>query len=204
VFSATLGYESNASYMYVRPVYGEFSFKNCFYFCVYILFFMNPVLYKGQFTAMNTGHAAVFVDISDSAKGHVVVNCSFENIRGTDSFAPCIHIYRANANINISDSIFKNISSSNSSPNAGAIYYFMNTDLNNNYSILGNTFIEIKTNKSVIQLTGSFSSLTFSYNSFYNVSSSGGGGVFIIINFIQFFNIYLGSLGGIYNNRSNS
>jgi hypothetical protein len=53
-----------------------------------------------------------------------------------------------------------------------------NNNFNIGYNISGNTFIEIKTNKSAIQLAGSFSSLIFTNNSFYNVSSVYEGGVF--------------------------
>jgi hypothetical protein len=61
-------------------------------------------------------------------------------------------------------------------------------NINGHYNISENTFIEIKTNRSVINLNGTFSSFIFSYNSFYNVSSVYEGGVFLLfINYIYLF-----------------
>jgi hypothetical protein len=137
-------------------------------------------------------HSAVFVDNSNSQKGQTVVNCSFENIMGTNTYCAGINIFNGNANINISCSIFKNISSSHGSTPGGAINYAMSTTNNGRYNISANTFIEIKTNRSVIQLSGGFTSFTFGYNLFFNVSSVNEGGVylFIIINLLNdFFDI---------------
>jgi hypothetical protein len=61
---------------------------------------------------------------------------------------------------------------------------------NNNfgyYNVTGNTFIEIKTNRSAVQLVGSFLSFKFNNNSFCNVSSNAQGGVFKFNEFIYLF-----------------
>jgi hypothetical protein len=99
-----------------------------------------------------------------------------------------IHIGYSICNINISDSVFSSISSSytGSDLSAGAVYYNMSATSNGYYNISGNTFSDISTNKSVLVLSGSFSSLLFSYNTFYNVSSTDKGGV-IFFNFIFLF-----------------
>jgi hypothetical protein len=76
-----------------------------------------------------------------------------------------------------------------SSLHAGAVYYYMDTFGNGYYNIKGNTFSEISTNKSVLVLLGTFSSLLFSYNTFYNVSSKNEGGVFLFY-FIFFIILY--------------
>jgi hypothetical protein len=94
----------------------------------------------------------------------------------TTEYPAAIGCYASSAKYNISNCFFKNISSSHNSPRAGAINIYMINSLGIGYNISGNTFIEVKTNKSVIHLNGGFPSLTFSHNSFYNVSSSNGGG----------------------------
>jgi hypothetical protein len=126
---------------------------------------------------LTTWHSAIFVDNSDSAKGHTVVNCSFENLKGS-GYTVAIHIFNANANINISDSIFRNITTSHGA-SSGAVYYSMNTNYKGHYNISENTFIEVSANKSVIHFVGTFLSLTFNYNSFYSVSSTTQGGVYL-------------------------
>jgi hypothetical protein len=83
---------------------------------------------------------------------------------------------------------FKNISNNYipySPLRAGAIRYCMKK--NNHYNISYNTFLHISTNKSVLVIFGYFSSLSFTYNSFYNVSSVDEGGVFFFFNFFNFF-----------------
>jgi hypothetical protein len=96
---------------------------------------------------------------------------------GTGEYPPAIFVI----DINISNSVFKNISSNYSSPYAGAIYYFMNTSGNGHYNFSNNAFINISINSSPLYLSGSFSSLSFSYNRFYNVSSTNEGGVYLFI-----------------------
>jgi hypothetical protein len=108
-------------------------------------------------------------------------------LKNTNNKTGAISIESDETHINVSDNIFKNISCSGNSPLAGAIYYYMSTISNGYYDMSGNTFIEIKTNKSVINLVGSFSLLMFSYNSFYNVSSTSQGGVYLFLYFILFY-----------------
>jgi hypothetical protein len=55
------------------------------------------------------------------------------------------------------------------------------------FNISGNTFIEARTNKSVIVFSGNFLSLIFTNNSFYNVSSVYEGGVFKFDKYIYYF-----------------
>jgi hypothetical protein len=142
-----------------------------FYFIFYNLF-------KGLFANHTTSLSAVFFDSANliGQNGHTIVNCSFEDMKSTGEWPAAISIFDSNQKYNIMNCYFRNISNSFSSVRAGAINCEMNNN-NGHYNISGNTFIEIKTNKSVINLNGSFSSLIFSYNSFYNVSSSGQGGV---------------------------
>jgi hypothetical protein len=92
-----------------------------------------------------------------------------------------IDIYNSNEKCNITDCFFKNLSTDHNNPRAGVINFNMNSNNFANHNLSGNTFIDIKTNKSAVVHIGSFSSLIFSYNSFYNVSSEGQGGVFFFI-----------------------
>jgi hypothetical protein len=147
---------------------------------IFILFYFNFIfdnLFKGLLNNLITYHSSIFFDSAnlEGQNGHTIVNCSFENIKSTDEWPGAISIYDANAKYNITDCFFRNISNNfSSSVKAGAINCEMNNTNNYGYhNISRNTFIEIKTNKSVITLIGNFSSLIFSYNSFYNVSSSG-------------------------------
>jgi hypothetical protein len=80
----------------------------------------------------------------------------------------------------MSDCLFRNISNSNASPFAGAFYCNMGSNDNKegNFSISGNRFINIDSNKSAIYILGSFSSFIFSNNHFINVSSTTQGGVY--------------------------
>jgi hypothetical protein len=109
----------------------------------------------------------------------------------TSEMPAAISNYDYTTKYNITNCFFKNISSNHNNPRGGAINCFMNNNNNYNigYNISGNTFTEIKTNKSVIQLSGSFSSLIFNYNSFYNVSSVYQGGVLKFINYNYLFYI---------------
>jgi hypothetical protein len=137
-------------------------------------------LFKGFFTNLTSNLSAIFFDSANTigSNGHTTVNCSFEDMKSTGEFAASIGIFDPNAKYNITNCFFRNISNDNSNVRAGAINCEMNNSNQYGYhNISGNTFIEIKTNKSVIYLNGNFSSLIFSYNSFYNVSSSGEGGV---------------------------
>jgi hypothetical protein len=125
--------------------------------------------------------SAIFTDSSDpeSSNGHKIVNCSFENMRGTGEFQAPIGVWDVNAKYNVTKCFFRNISSSyGSNLRAGAFQCNMNNNKFGYYNVTGNIFIEIKTNRSAVQLVGSFLSLIFSYNSFYNVSSTGQGGVY--------------------------
>jgi hypothetical protein len=108
-------------------------------------------------------------------------------MKSTGEYPGSIGNYDANQKFNITNCFFKNISSSHNSPRGGAIYCNMNNNINIGYYVSGNTFIEIKTNKSAIQLNGSFSSLIFTSNSFFNVSSIYEGGVFKFNKYIYCF-----------------
>jgi hypothetical protein len=112
-------------------------------------------------------------------------------MKTTGEFPAGIGIFDANSKYNITNCFFKNFSSNNGNVKAGAINCDMRNNNNHGYhNISGNTFIEIKTSKSAIYLNGSFLSLIFSYNSFYNVSSSGEGGVFKFTKYIYLFLIF--------------
>jgi hypothetical protein len=118
------------------------------------------------------------------------VNSSFEDMKSLGSYSPVVGVWDTNQKYNITNCFFTNFSCSSSSK-AGAAYYVMTNNNNFGYfNISGNTFIEIKTNKSVMNLNGSFSSLIFSSNSFYNVSSVYQGGVYLFfINYNYLFYI---------------
>ncbi|MDR2831044.1 MAG: hypothetical protein LBB45_08460 [Methanobrevibacter sp.] len=138
--------------------------------------------------------SAVFSDTANggSSNGHKISNCSFENLRGTGEFPATIGVYDNNAKYNVTECFFRNISSTHASRRAGGFQCNMNN--NNNfgyYNVTANTFIEIRTNRSTIQLTGSFSSLIFDSNSFYNVSANAQGGVLKFNKFIYLFIIIL-------------
>jgi hypothetical protein len=106
-------------------------------------------------------------------------------MKSTGEFAASIGILDPNTKYNITNCFLKNISNSAGNVRAGGINCEMNNTNNYGYhNISGNIFIEIKTNKSVMNLNGSFSSLIFSYNSFYNVSSIYQGGVIKIIKYL--------------------
>jgi hypothetical protein len=106
-----------------------------------------------------------------------------ENMTSTSEYPAAIRNYDSTTKYNITGCIIRNITSSHGSPRAGAINCYMNNNNNFNiwYNISENTFIEIKTNKSVTQLAGSFISLSFSYNSFYNISLTKQEGFFLIL-----------------------
>jgi hypothetical protein len=119
-----------------------------------------------------------------------VINSTFTLIEGTYYQSPAIYISDSNSNINISDSVFTEISNSYSSLYAGAVYYNMSTSGNGYYNIKGNTFSKIHTTKSALVLYGSFSSFIFSYNTFSDVSSTNEGGVFHFSFLKKFFIIF--------------
>jgi hypothetical protein len=138
-----------------------------------------------------------------SMNGHKVINCSFENVQSNMDMPPGIGIYTAGTHpkYNITDCFFRNLSSTDGNVRGGAINCDMRIRNNDGYfNISGNTFINVKTNISVVTLSGNFLSLTFIYNSFYNVSSPKEGGVL----FIYFIIIFLGSFLQLYNNKPNS
>jgi hypothetical protein len=129
-------------------------------------------------------HAAIFIDntVSTALNGHKIVNCSFEDIIGTFGVPGSIGVWDSNQKFNVTNCFFRNISSNHSNPRAGAF----NCDMNNfnnfgYYNVSGNTFIDIHTNKSAARFNGTFLSLEFSYNSFYNVSSTNQSGVDLFI-----------------------
>jgi hypothetical protein len=153
---------------------------------LFLFFIFN--LFKGLFTNLTTNLSAVFFDLAndEGQNGHITVNCTFLDMKSTGEFPGGIGILDHNSKYNITNCYFRNISNSANNVRGGAI----NCEMNNNngfYNISENTFIEIKTNKSVINLIGSFSSLIFSYNSFYNVSSVFQGGVLKIIKYLYLF-----------------
>jgi hypothetical protein len=57
----------------------------------------------------------------------------------------------------------------------------MNASSNGNYNISNSTFSNMKKRTSVLVLEGSFLSLSFSYNSFYNLISEKQGVVYFIL-----------------------
>jgi hypothetical protein len=124
---------------------------------------------------LSTERSAIYMSKANRSRedGVNVTNSTFIHLKGTSSSSssesPAIYIYYSESNINISDSVFTNISSSNNSPYAGGIYYNMSVNGNGNYNIKGNTFSNISTSVSILVLTGSFSSFLFSYNTFCNV-----------------------------------
>jgi hypothetical protein len=137
-----------------------------------ILLQLVPAIY---ITTANT--SAVFDGVN-------VINSTFIHLKSFYNSPTAIHIQFPSGNINISYSFFTNISSSYASSSnnyCGIICYNMSSTGNGYYNIRGNTFSEISTNKSVLVLGGTFSSLLFSYNTFYNVSSTNEGGVLFFI-----------------------
>jgi hypothetical protein len=136
------------------------------------------------FIFLTTSYSAIFIFEANSSAvfdGTNVINSTFLHLMGTGCNCGVIQSNSISSNINISDSVFSNISSSYTYSDlyAGAVYYWMGIDGNGYYNINGNTFYDISTNKSVLALRGNFTSLLFSYNTFYNVSSTDEGGVFI-------------------------
>jgi hypothetical protein len=83
-------------------------------------------------------------------------------------------------NINISNCLFRNFSSTYNFPDAGAVYLFTDINYNGHYNISNNTFYDIKSNKSVFVFYGYFLSFLFKFNTFCNVSSSYEGGVYLV------------------------
>jgi hypothetical protein len=114
-------------------------------------------------------------------------------LKATSEHPAAINIDNSDPNVNVTDCVFRNISNSYDSPNAGAINYPID---NVDYNISNNIFYDISTNRSVLSLFGSFSSLLFSDNTFYNVSSFNEGGVFF---FFLLFLFYLGNLVHVFN-----
>jgi hypothetical protein len=149
----------------------------------------------GLFANYTSSLSSIFFDSGNtsSTNGHKIINSSFENMRSTGEYPAAIGIYfyGSNQKCNVTDCFFRNISSSANNALAGAIYHILyNTNNVAYYNISGNTFIEIKTNKSALVFSGSFSSLIFNYNTFYNVSSVNEGGVFKFIKYIYLFLIF--------------
>jgi hypothetical protein len=135
------------------------------------------------FLNFSTACSPIFLDTADtsSLNAHKIVNCSFENIRTSSDRAAAIIVYDVNQKFNITNCFFRNILSGVNEIRGGTFNCEMNTRSNiGYYNISGNTFIDINTNRSVILLNGTFSSLIFSYNSFYNVSSVNRGGVYLL------------------------
>jgi hypothetical protein len=135
---------------------------------------------KGIFINLTSNYSAIVFDTANisSKNGHICINCSFENLKSTGECPGSIGIFDANTKYNITNCFFFNISNDYNNPRAGGVNCEMNNNNNNGYyNVSRNTFVEIKTNKSVMIIIGSFSSVIFTYNSFYNVSSTGSGGV---------------------------
>jgi hypothetical protein len=128
------------------------------------------------FTNFTTSYPAIRLENAGLLQGVNLTNSSFTNIKTTSQYS-AIHFESSTNNIYISDSVFTNALSNSSSSHAAAVYYYISTDGNGCYNIKGNTFYDISTNKSVLVLSGTFSSLLFRYNTFYNVSSTGDRGV---------------------------
>jgi hypothetical protein len=152
--------------------------KIVYYYCYYFDIF----LFKGLLTNYTPVHGAVFIDGTDGSVNNwqKIFNCSFENITGTFNSPGPIGVWEIKQKYNVTNCFFRNISSTNGDPRAGAINCDMNVNNNTGYfNISENTFFNIRTNRSTVRTTGNFLSLTFSYNSFYNVSSTNqAGGVF--------------------------
>jgi hypothetical protein len=149
------------------------------YYYYYLCFYFEK-FFKGLFVNYTPSLSAVFSDTPNagSSNGHKFINSSFENLRGTSEFPASIGVYDANAKYNVTECFFRNISSTHGSPRAGG--FQCNMSNNNNfgyYNVTANTFIEIRTNRSAVQLAGSFLSFKFNNNSFYNVSANAQGGV---------------------------
>jgi hypothetical protein len=105
-------------------------------------------------------------------------NSSFTNLCSIDAYSPAVCVYNAGGNVNILDCLFRNLSSTRAYVFSGAI--FSNTSFfgSGTYNYSGNEFWDIRTNRSVLLLNGSFISFSLSYNSFFNVSSVKEGGDF--------------------------
>jgi hypothetical protein len=128
-------YKSDEVYWsYVSVYYGNFTIQNYlfFYFFFYLLSFtlfkyiFNYSLYtKGVLTNLTSSRAFIYMyygNIWAVFDGANAINCTFTSIKRTASRS-AIHIYSSSAKINISDSIFTNISSNYSSPSARVVYY---------------------------------------------------------------------------------
>jgi hypothetical protein len=142
------------------------------------------------FTNFTTSYPAIRLENAGLLQGVNLTNSSFTNIKATSQNS-AIHFESSTNNNYISDSVFMNISHNvGSLVEAGAVYYNMGTDGNGYYNIKGYTFYDISTNKSVLVLSGIFSSLLFRYNTFYNVSSTGDRGVIFYLFIFFFFHFF--------------
>jgi hypothetical protein len=83
--------------------------------------------------------------------------------------------------LNISSCVFKNISSLYYNSYATVIAYEMGSSSNGDYDISNNIFISVDGAKAAVNLKGSFLSLEFYNNSFFNISSKNYGGVYLFI-----------------------
>jgi hypothetical protein len=119
-------------------------------------------------------------NLSDD-NGIIVSNCSFLDLFSRER--PPIMMGNCYPNITVWDCIFRNISNSNDSPAAGGFMCNIGSSNNEagNCNISKNIFVNMKTNGSAMYINGSFSLLIFSYNSFFNVSSTKEGGVYLIL-----------------------
>jgi hypothetical protein len=176
------------------PILENLLLKIVFFFFIFLFLllflflYINYCLFKGLCNNLTSNISSILFDIANNEgqNGHTIVNCSFEYTKSTGEFPGGIGIFDSNLKYNITNCYFRNISNSNDNHRAGAINCEMNNN-NGHYNISENTFIEIKTNKSVVMLNGTFSSLIFTYNSFYNVSSVYEGGVLKIIKYLYLF-----------------
>jgi hypothetical protein len=134
---------------------------------------------------LSTNYCALYI-YSDYKFGHdevKVFNCTFENLRSANNYSSAICVLDIDADFNVSNSLFRNTSGKEEGDKsmAGCIYLVMNTGIGGTYELFGNTFFNIFSNKSAVNLDGAFSSFVFANNSFSNIYSSSEGGVYLRI-----------------------
>jgi hypothetical protein len=133
----------------------------------------------GIFSNFTTNYAAItFGNDEGSSYYCLIINCSFVNIASASvSYAACIHFYSSRISVNINNSFFKNISCPNVNTEGGAVDCYMSSSSSLNYDFSGNVFVDINSGKSAVLLYGTFNNLTFSNNTFINITSTTYGGV---------------------------
>jgi hypothetical protein len=98
-----------------------------------------------------------------------------------------LDINTGSSSVNITESSFRNCSSQTDFGCPGAVLYKLDDETNGDYKFAGNVFFNITSDKGVMQILGNFLSLVFENNSFIDVNSVYGGGVFFIFMFIYLF-----------------